>query len=363
LGVFLVLQALFLVVPSISLLSVRPLSAAAGRVSTATGAGAAQAPAAARQPDPAAADNQGGPLTLAFAGDVHFEDFLGTRLQTEGSSMLQPLGTLLAGADVSVVNLESAVTDRGAAESKQFTFRAPAGGLSALRAAGVSAVSMANNHGLDYGQAGLRDSLAAAGDIGMPVLGIGLDAGEAYRPWVTTVRGRRVAVIAATQVLDDPAAWTATAAHPGVASAKDVPRLLASVQLARSMADTVVVFLHWGIEGETCPTGDQVTLADRLIGAGADVIVGGHAHRLQAAGKKHGALVAYGLGNAVFYSTAGPSTESGVLKVTVDGRKILGYGWTPARLVNGVATELTGQPARVAFDRWLSLRACSDLQS
>jgi poly-gamma-glutamate synthesis protein (capsule biosynthesis protein) len=301
------------------------------------------------------------PVTLAFAGDVHFEDFLATRLRAEGPAMLNPLRSLLADADVSVVNLESAVTERGAPESKEFTFRAPATALSALRIAGVRAVSMANNHGLDYGRTGLRDSLAASADSGMPVLGIGLDANDAYRPWVTSVRGHRIAVVAATQVLDDALAWSAGADHPGLASAKDVPRLLASVQLARTEADTVVVFLHWGIEGETCPTAAQVSLADRLVGAGADVIVGGHAHRLQAAGMKRGALVAYGLGNAVFYSTDGPSTESGVLKVSVVGRKVLSYGWTPARLVNGVATELVGDAGRAAQERWQALPTCGGL--
>jgi poly-gamma-glutamate synthesis protein (capsule biosynthesis protein) len=166
----------------------------------------------------------------------------------------------------------------------------------------------------------------------------------------------------ATQVLDDAAAWTAGPHHPGLASAKAVDRLLAEVRAARIAADTVVVFLHWGVEGDTCPSGDQEALARELVAAGADVIVGGHAHRLQGAGRKDGALVAYGLGNSVFYSTGGPSTDSGVLRVTVQGRRVLGYRWEPARLVDGVATELQGDEAAAAQAAWQSLRACTDLQ-
>jgi poly-gamma-glutamate synthesis protein (capsule biosynthesis protein) len=123
----------------------------------------------------------------------------------------------------------------------------------------------------------------------------------------------------------------------------------------------VVVFLHWGVEGDSCPSTDQRTLADDLVAAGADVIVGGHAHRLQGAGRKGEALVAYGLGNAVFYASGGPSTESGVLEVTVDGRRVLGYRWRPARLVDGVATALDDEEAEAASARWEALRDCTDL--
>jgi poly-gamma-glutamate synthesis protein (capsule biosynthesis protein) len=371
LGVFLALQALFLVAPDFSPLRVSPLAEAApGRVVAA----AARAEAGGLQPaggDAAPSSNRPGPpdapaapppaVTLAFAGDVHFEDFLADRLTNEGPALLSPLAHLLGGADVAVVNLETAITDRGTPDAKEFTFRAPASALRALRAAGVDAVSMANNHALDYGPVGLADSLAASSAAGLPVLGIGTDDTSAYRPWITEVRGQRVAIVAATQVLDDAPAWTAGPGHPGLASAKTVDRLLAEVRTARAAADTVVVFLHWGVEGDSCPSADQMTLADQLVAAGADVIVGGHAHRLQGAGRKGGALVAYGLGNAVFYSWGGPSTDSGVLQVTVQGRRVLGYRWEPARLVDGVATELEGPEAQAASAAWEALRACTDL--
>jgi len=216
---------------------------------------------------------------------------------------------------------------------------------------------------MDYGLVGLQDSLAHAAVAGFPVVGIGLDADSAYAPWSTEVRGQRIAVIGATQVLDSSliAAWTATDDRPGLASAKEVDRLVAAVEAARSDHDTVIVFLHWGIEGETCPAARQLELSDRLIEAGADVVVGGHAHRLQGGGRKARALVHYGLGNFVFSTEGGPGADSGVLLVTVTGPTIARYEWIPARLQAGVATHLDADRAPAAVEAWEQLRSCTDL--
>jgi poly-gamma-glutamate synthesis protein (capsule biosynthesis protein) len=223
---------------------------------------------------------------------------------------------------------------------------------------------MANNHGMDYGVTGLRDSLAAARRYRFPVIGIGLDGKRAYAPLRRTIRGQRIAVIGATQVLDDHLidAWTAGPGKPGLASAKEVPRLLQEVRRARRTADTVVVFLHWGVELEQCPTRVQRTLAKQLVAAGADVIVGGHAHRLLGTGRMDGALISYGLGNFAWYATGGPSTETGVLFVRVSGRRIDDYRFEPARIVDGVPRPLADTGRRRELDSWRSLRGCTGLK-
>lgn len=311
--------------------------------------------------DPA---EDGGPVTIAFGGDIHFESYLGTGLVDQPLELLDPVADLMAGADIALANLETTITERGTPTAKAFNFRAPPVAFDALRSAGIDVVSMANNHGLDYGVEGLEDSLAFADDAGFPVIGIGLNADEAYAPWSAEVNGQRIAIIAATQVLDSSLidAWTATDDQPGLASAKEVERLVEAVEAARETNDTVVVFLHWGIEGQTCPAERQIELADRLVAAGADVVVGGHAHRVQGGGRKGDALVHYGLGNLVFYTDAGPGTDSGVLLVTVDGRTIESYEWVPARLRSGVATRLEGDEAAGAAEGWERLRDCTDLE-
>jgi len=304
-------------------------------------------------------------VTLAFGGDVHFEGRIRSRLQADPSSVLAGVAPLLQAADVAVVNLETAVTARGTrAPLKQYAFRAPPSAFAALKAGGVDVATMANNHGMDYGRQGLADSLDAAQAEALPVVGIGRSAEEAYRPFVTVAKGQRIAVLGATQVIDGNlvTAWTATDTQPGLASAKEVGRLTDAVGLARDQADTVVVYLHWGTEGATCPNADQPKLARALVEAGADVVIGTHAHRLQGAGRLDGAFVAYGLGNLAFYADAGPATSSGILTVTVTGRDVEQYRWTPARLVGQVPRPLTGAPAEQASSAWDDLRTCTDLQ-
>ncbi|MGH3066305.1 MAG: CapA family protein [Gaiellaceae bacterium] len=304
-----------------------------------------------------------GSVVLAFGGDVHFEGALAEKLAADAAGVLAPIEPVLSDADLAIVNLETAVTTGGKPAAKQFVFSAPPSAFAALRGGGVDVASMANNHGMDFGRSGLLDTLAAARRHRFPVIGIGLDDQQAYRPFRRTINGQRIAVIGATQVLDDEliSSWTAGRGKPGLASAKDVPRLVRAVRGARRTADTVVVFLHWGVERDRCPTADQRTLARKLVAAGADVIVGGHAHRLQGAGRMGKALIGYGLGNFAWSSTSELSTRTGVLFVTVTGRELNGYRWVPARIVDGVPRPLAGAERRRELASWRSLRGCTGL--
>ena len=98
------------------------------------------------------------------------------------------------------------------------------------------------------------------------------------------------------------------------------------------------------------------------MAAGADVVVGGHAHRLLGAGRMGNALVGYGLGNFVWYGTSNLSTQSGVLFVTVTGHRVNGYRWVPARIVDGVPHPLAGSERRRELAGWRSLRGCTGLR-
>jgi poly-gamma-glutamate capsule biosynthesis protein CapA/YwtB (metallophosphatase superfamily) len=306
----------------------------------------------------------GKPVTLAFGGDVHFEGVLAGKLAASPATLLDPIEPVLESSDLAVVNLETAVTNAGLAASKEYVFRAPATAFAALRGGGVDVASLANNHGMDYGVQGLRDSMAAARKYRFPVIGAGMDAKRAYAPYRVTIRGQRIAVIGATQVLDDHliSAWTAGHGKPGLASAKQVARLVQEVERARDSSDTVVVFLHWGVEGEGCPSSRQKSLASALTLAGADVIVGGHAHRQQGAGRMQGALVAYGLGNFVWYGTTDTSTRTGVLKVTATGQRIDSYEWVPARISGGVPRAVSGTARKREVAAWKKLRGCAGLR-
>jgi len=276
------------------------------------------AEAAQRQAAPAPASS-GASLTLAFGGDVHFDGALARLL--EGEDGLAELRPLLGSADVAVVNLETSITDRGAPEPKTFHFRTSPKALSTLAKAGVDVLSMANNHAVDYGPNGLQDTLSAKAASPVPIVGVGKDAADAFAPAVLQAHGLSVAVIGSTQVNDLTVnKFPATDEAPGVAgNLASNERLVAAVKDAVARYDVVVVFLHWGTDYENCPDGRQFATANALEAAGADVIVGGHAHRVQGSGWLGHAYVGYGLGNFVWNNRRGEAEKrSGVLTLSVD---------------------------------------------
>ena len=310
------------------------------------------------------------PITLAFGGDVHFSDYV-ARLLDDPATRMADLRPFLAGADVAMVNLETAITARGSEAPKEFHFRTTPAALSALKTTGVDVVTMANNHAVDYGPLGLQDTLAAVGSSPVPVVGIGADAAHAYAAAYLTVRGVRVAVLGATQVPDwTLATWSATASRPGVASAATPARLAAAVRAARARADVVVVYLHWGTDYATCPNSLQQQTAKALADAGADVVVGSHAHRLQAGGWLGRAYVDYGLGNFIWWRSRGQDAVTGVVTLTVDRPA----GAARAEVTKAAFAPLTVSPdglprsgpaaaTAAARTAWDHLRGCSGLSA
>jgi poly-gamma-glutamate synthesis protein (capsule biosynthesis protein) len=299
-------------------------------------------------------------LTLAFGGDVHFTGRTAALLANPATAV-GPMAGVLSAADLAVVNLETAVTTRGTPEPKEFHFRAPATAYKAVKAAGIDAVSIANNHALDYGRVGFADTLDGAAAAGEPVFGGGRTIDEAYTPLILTVRGVRVAILGFSQIHTLAESWKASPTTPGIAMAWDVPRVLAAVRSARQRADLVVVFNHWGTERVSCPNADQKRFAAALANAGADMIIGAHAHVLQGDGWLGHTYVAYGLGNFVWYVG---SADTGVLKVQVRGHSVIHAELVPAVVTGtGQPKALTGSAATAATKRFTGLRRCTGLAS
>jgi poly-gamma-glutamate capsule biosynthesis protein CapA/YwtB (metallophosphatase superfamily) len=304
-------------------------------------------------------------VTLAFGGDVHFEGIVRSKLNANPSSVMSAIAPVLKKSDLAMVNLETTVSYRGAPiPGKTYTFRAPPSAFRALKAGGVDLATVANNHGIDYGLTSFLDTLRYAKRYHFPLVGGGRNAAQAYASYRVTIKGQRIAVLGASQVIDSNliSSWTAGAGKPGLASAYNVSRLTAAVRAARKKADTVVVYLHFGEERHACPDSMQIGIARKLIAAGADIVVGSHAHQQQGGGRLGRAFVDYGLGNFVWYSqSSSASTTTGVLKVTVTGRRIDGYTWVPARIVGGSPTPLGGSSRSAALANWRGLRSCAGL--
>jgi poly-gamma-glutamate synthesis protein (capsule biosynthesis protein) len=294
-------------------------------------------------------------------------DVLAQRLQRNPATVFGASAKVLRKADLTMVNLETAITTGGVQQNKLFTFRAPPLALTALRDAGIDVATMANNHGADYGEPGLRDSLKAIEDSHFPVIGIGKNAAQAFAPYKTTLNGVKIAIFAADQVQDETTLrlFSAGSGKPGVANAFD-PRLVTAVRSAKRAGYVVIVYLHWGTEYVTCPNSNQTSLAAQLADAGASAVIGTHAHVLQGAGwKRNGTYVAYGLGNYLWWRTFGNNQDdNGVLTLTFHRGKVVKDDFSPSHLQsNGVSPPATGAEARRITAEWNADRQCTDLSA
>lgn len=312
-----------------------------------------------------------GTVTLAFAGDTHFELQLAALLDHPRGA-LGPIAEVLAGADLAMVNLESAIAGVGRTpEAKElevpgnrYHFRTSPAALDVLASAGVDVATMANNHGADYGQLGLRDTLGAIRRSEVHVVGIGSNRRAAFTPYRVSLRGTRFAFFGADASFREGSSsvWAAGPHSPGVAAARAArPRvLLDAVDAASRQGDVVVVYLHWGEELRGCPTAQQQVTARALAKAGADIVVGTHAHVLLGSGWIGDTYVDYGLGNFLWYHDQKPT--SGVLRLRVRDGKVVDDAWAPARTGrDGRPLPLVGRARAAAVADWRRLRACTGL--
>ena len=326
------------------------------------------------EPTPSTAGAQPGrtgEVTIALAGDVHFEGSL-TGLIGRGRDALGPVSRTLRAADVAMLNLETAITGSDVRDPKElevardrYHFRAPPRALDVLVDSGVDVVSVANNHAGDYGRRGLLDTLAAGRDRGLAMVGGGADVAEAFAPHVVEAGGLEVAFLAADGVQREGASavWSAGADSAGIAAARGrrTSALLSAVDAASARDQLVVVYLHWGKEYQSCPTQSQRLLTRDLAEAGADVVVGSHSHVIGGAGWAGDTYVAYGLGNFAWYNAR--QAESGVLTLTLDAEGVTGQAWTPARIsaADGRPLPVSGEGRRGAVAAWQDQRRCTGL--
>jgi hypothetical protein len=305
------------------------------------------------------------PVTISFAGDVNFELRTARRLSNDSATVFGVAAAQLRKADLTMVNLETSISVGGTKFPKEYNFQAPPSALTALKDAGIDIATMANNHAADYGSAGLAQTLAALKHAPIPVIGIGKDADAAFAPWYTTVRGLRIAIIAADQVRDESTLpdFSAGPNKSGVANAYR-PQLLSTVRAAHARADVVIVYLHWGTEYHSCPNAEQPPLADALVKAGATAVVGTHAHVLLGAGwRKDGSYVAYGLSNYLWWMSFGnEQDDNGVLTLSLVPHKVIAAHFAPAHLDSqGVPVPVTGATKARIDAEWQRVRRCAGL--
>lgn len=285
-----------------------------------------------------------GTLVIHGTGDVNLDPNYIPALASNGYDYAwEALDGIFADDDLTVINLECAPSDLGDPEPKEFVFRCPTESLASLAPAGIEVANLGNNHSGDYGKEALVDGSARLTAAGVASVGAGPDAHEAGAPAVFDIDGWTVAVVGFGGVVPNPP-WVASEDRAGMRDGNDIASMVAAVEAADEVADIVVVSIHWGVELDTEPRPEDVERAEAMIEAGADVIFGHHAHRLQPMEMMNDAAVFWGLGNFVWarHSTSGSTTAIGRAIVHPDGS--IEACFIPAFIENPGQPVMTGEP-------------------
>jgi poly-gamma-glutamate synthesis protein (capsule biosynthesis protein) len=209
--------------------------------------------------------------------------------------------------DARVINLETSIT-RSAdfSPGKAVHYRMNPDNLPTLMVARPDACALANNHALDFGRAGLEETLDALASVALRAIGAGRDATEARRPATLPVPGGgRIVVFACGAPSSGiPPGWAATAGRPGVALLPSLSNavaddLIGGVREIKRPGDVVVVSIHWGSNWGYEVDPDQVRFARRLIDGGVDLIHGHSSHHPRPIEVYRGKLVLYGCGDLI----------------------------------------------------------------
>lgn len=284
-------------------------------------------------------------LLLTAVGDIMLDRGLGYNLrQGHLAYPFAKVSHLFHAADIVVGNVESALGDVGEPAPKSYPFRAPPEAADALALAGFDVVSLANNHGMDYGPEALLQALELLTAVGVQPIGAGKNRAEAHAPYITEVNGLRVGFLAYVNVPVearsgfDVKEWDASETSPGLAWG-EVEIVAEGVTAVRDEVDLLIIILHSGYEYVEQPSDIQAALARAAIDAGADLVIGHHAHILQGIEYYNGGTIVYGLGNFAFEIDGDPSTA--VLNVWLDGEGVHQIEIIPAVIQFG------GQPRLV----------------
>ncbi|MGF6782314.1 CapA family protein [Paraburkholderia sp. GAS334] len=207
-----------------------------------------------------------------------------------------------------IVNLETAVTSsEDAWPGKGIHYRMHPGNAPVLSAAKIDCCALANNHVLDWGYRGLKETLNALRSAGIHTAGAGQDDVEAAAPaLIELAGGGRVMIFAfATECSGVGADWAAERGRPGVnrlpdLSADTVCTIAAQVRAVRQAADIVIVSIHWGENFDFDIPASQRYFAHELIdSAGVHLVHGHSSHHVKGIELYRGKLVLYGAGDFI----------------------------------------------------------------
>ena len=260
-------------------------------------------------------------IRLGFCGDIMFADDQPVMKRyinnnRDASALVSAdLLAIMKNCDVLMANNEFTVSTRGTKQNKSFTFRGAPENLRIYHEIGVDFVSAANNHIYDYGLEAFLDTIDALEEYGVDSAGAGRNIKEASEPFIYIINGRKIAVLCGSRAEKNRKTPTAGEDSPGVFGMYDDADMIEAVRKADGECDLVIILAHWG--KEFSPTIEDVIREQgrRYIDAGADLIIGAHAHQLQGMEFYKDGFIAYNLGNFLF---ADPGIKTGMLRIDID---------------------------------------------
>lgn len=260
-------------------------------------------------------------LSVLLMGDLLLANAVEKRMCEKGHEYpYAKLRSEMAKYDIVFANLETSITDRGSPHpSKEWTFRMGTVCAQHIKTLPLHVLSLANNHMLDYGVTGMGDTLAFLSASPFVYTGAGYNLAQSRIPALIARNRHSLAFLAYCERPPDD--FYAESSKPGIAPIK-IDYIREDIRHA-SFGNTrhVMVSLHWGIEIDPYPRGDQVVTAHRIIDAGAEVIIGHHPHVPQGIEIYKGRPIFYSLGNAIagFYNKRYTSNIMALLRYN-DGK-------------------------------------------
>lgn len=283
--------------------------------------------------------------TISFVGDVSLADnwFIAPVYDERGgiSGILEDkMLKIMTSSDVMIANSEFTVSSRGAKiPNKMYTFRAKKERLSIYDEMGVDMVTLANNHVYDYGADAFLDMLDAFNEYKIPHIGAGHNIEEAKKPFYFIINGYKFAFVSATRAEKFILTPGATDTEPGVFRCYDPTDMINLIKELRPNNDYVIPIIHFGRENSHSLEDEQVSSAKAYIDAGADMVVGHHAHTLQGIEIYNDKPIIYNLGNFLFNNE---TIDTALFQVLLNNDGTMEYYMIPALQSNSKTEVLEG---------------------
>lgn len=254
-------------------------------------------------------DREKDTIRLNVVGDVFLN-------RPEPAGAFDGVRSMLSGGDIVIANLEGGFgRSADPLPHAGVHLRMPASSAAALGEAGIDLVSLANNHAMDFGAAGMTESLDVLSEAGIDVVGAGRDREAAEAPVRRVNDGITVGVVAyeatplsyniAMQAAEDRAGMNVILVRPDYpehVSEYDLRRMKATIQQTAASVDVLLAFIHFGAAVDHTISSSQRVIAESAVDAGADMVLGAHPHVLQAVDVYRSAPICYSLGHFLFDS-------------------------------------------------------------